>query len=205
MSYSILCKMGHFRDSVKMQETKRTPMFERSLVNGADGQRRRSNSRTSSTAILPVNDAVVQCIAKRASEFQGFVPLYNIEALQATKYTEGQEYKPHWDWGHISQDDHNRYRDTTFFGIIDVSCETCGTHFPALGVNWAYEDRRWCQFVDCDNIQSLIVRPVPGSALFWRNLHSNGTGDIRTLHAGLPAQGGVKIGLNIWTRTKPFD
>jgi prolyl 4-hydroxylase len=200
MSYSILCKMGHFRDSVKMQETKRTPMFERSLVNGADGQRRRSNSRTSSTAILPVNDAVVQCIAKRASEFQGFVPLYNIEALQATKYTEGQEYKPHWDWG-----GHNRHRDTTFFGIIDVSCETCGTHFPALGVNWAYEDRRWCQFVDCDNIQSLIVRPVPGSALFWRNLHSNGTGDIRTLHAGLPAQGGVKIGLNIWTRTKPFD
>ena len=195
MSYLILCRTGHFGNGVKMQK-QRAPMFKRSLIDDAEGQPHRSNNRTSSTAILPVNDAVIQCIAKRASEFQGFVPLYNID-LQATRYTEGEEYKPHWDWG-----GHNRYRDTTFFGIIDVSCETCGTNFPALGVNWAHEDQRWCQFVDCDNMQSLTVRPVAGSALFWRNLHSNGTGDIRTLHAGLPARGGVKIGLNVWTRTQ---
>ena len=197
LAYVILPSLRNgLKDSVKMQETKRGPMFKQSLVDDAEGQPRRSNNRTSSTAILPANDAVVRCIAERASEFQGFVPLHNIN-LQATRYTEGQEYKPHWDWG-----GHNRHRDTTFFGIIDVSCETCGTHFPALGVDWVHEDQRWCSFVNCDNLQSLTVRPVPGSALFWRNLHSNGTGDIRTLHAGLPARGGIKIGLNIWTRTQ---
>jgi len=172
------------------------PMFKQSLIDDAEGQPRISNNRTSSTAILPVNDAVVRCIAKRASEFQGFVPLHNVD-LQATRYTEGQEYKPHWDWGGRHHD-----RDTTFLGIIDVSCETCGTNFPSLEVNWVHEDQRWCDFVDCDNLQSLTVRSVPGSALFWRNLHSNGTGDIRTLHAGLPARGGIKIGLNVWTRTQ---
>lgn len=46
----------------------------------------------------------------------------------------------------------------------------------------------------------IAFRPVPGNALFWVNLLANGTGDTRTLHAGLPVEGGVKYGMNIWPR-----
>ncbi|KAI0477205.1 hypothetical protein GGR56DRAFT_673619 [Xylariaceae sp. FL0804] len=46
----------------------------------------------------------------------------------------------------------------------------------------------------------LAVKPIRGNALFWINLHANGTGDERTRHAGLPPTAGVKTALNIWPR-----
>jgi prolyl 4-hydroxylase len=39
-----------------------------------------------------------------------------------------------------------------------------------------------------------------GSAIFWINLHRNGTGDERVMHAGLPLKGGRKTAMNIWPR-----
>ena len=42
--------------------------------------------------------------------------------------------------------------------------------------------------------------PRRGSALFWVNLHRNGTGDARVRHAGLPLVEGRKTALNIWPR-----
>ena len=46
----------------------------------------------------------------------------------------------------------------------------------------------------------LAFRAVPGNALFWVNLFPNGTGDSRTVHAGLPVEGGTKHAMNIWPR-----
>jgi len=46
----------------------------------------------------------------------------------------------------------------------------------------------------------LAFRPVAGNALFWVNLHANGTGDARTRHAGLPVVAGRKTAMNIWPR-----
>jgi len=47
----------------------------------------------------------------------------------------------------------------------------------------------------------LAFKPVPGNAVFWVNLLPNGTGDGRTVHAGLPVKGsGVKTAMNIWPR-----
>lgn len=46
----------------------------------------------------------------------------------------------------------------------------------------------------------IAFRPVRGNALFWVNLDANGTGDSRTLHAGLPLQDGLKTAMNIWPR-----
>ncbi|CAK7203873.1 hypothetical protein SEUCBS139899_006623 [Sporothrix eucalyptigena] len=47
----------------------------------------------------------------------------------------------------------------------------------------------------------LAFRPMAGNALFWINLFANGTGDGRTLHAGLPVGEGTKTAMNIWPRS----
>jgi prolyl 4-hydroxylase len=46
----------------------------------------------------------------------------------------------------------------------------------------------------------MAFRPIAGNALFWVNLFANGTGDTRTLHAGLPVGKGTKTAMNIWPR-----
>ena len=46
----------------------------------------------------------------------------------------------------------------------------------------------------------LAFRPIAGNAVFWFNLHANGTGDMRTRHAGLPLESGRKTAMNIWPR-----
>lgn len=47
----------------------------------------------------------------------------------------------------------------------------------------------------------MAFKAIPGNALFWVNMFpNNGSGDGRTLHAGLPVKGGVKTAMNIWPR-----
>ncbi|KAK0378839.1 2OG-Fe(II)oxygenase [Colletotrichum limetticola] len=177
------------------------PRFQRSRAIGTDGRSIAAQERTSSTAYLSSDDFVVQCIRSRASEFQGYVDLDMMEDLQVTRYLEGQQYTNHYDWAaNPAARNQTTNRETTFFAVLDVECASCGTRFPKISVDWGVEDERWCNLVDCAAQTELTVRAVAGSAVFWRNLHSDGTGDSRTLHAGLPAVGGKKIGLNIWTR-----
>ncbi|POS69706.1 2OG-Fe(II)oxygenase, partial [Diaporthe helianthi] len=179
----------------------REPEFRRSRAIGTDGRSVAAHQRTSSTAYLSSDDPVVQCIRSRASEFQGYVDLGMMEDLQVTRYLEGQQYTNHYDWAaNPAMRNQTTNRETTFFAVLDVECSKCGTRFPEISVDWRSEDQRWCEFVDCKAEKELTVRAVAGSAVFWRNLKSDGTGDTRTLHAGLPATGGKKVGLNIWTR-----
>lgn len=81
-----------------------------------------------------------------------------------------------------------------------------GTNFPLLD---APEDttERWCRFVNCDEPweNGVTFRPVPRNAVFWRNLRGDGSGDPRTLHAGLPVTSGTKMGMNIWTRERALS
>jgi prolyl 4-hydroxylase len=66
----------------------------------------------------------------------------------------------------------------------------------------------WCDDILCEKdgkeVTSLEVMPKVGNAVFWRNMLKNGTVDDGTLHAGTPVTSGTKIGLNIWTREKPY-
>jgi prolyl 4-hydroxylase len=89
-------------------------------------------------------------------------------------------------------------RITTFFAILEANCTNCGTNFPKLKYDWEQEDKKICKYVECGQ-DSLVVKPIADSALFWRNLHMDGVGDKLTLHAGLPLLEGTKVGLNIWT------
>jgi prolyl 4-hydroxylase len=151
---------------------------------------------------LDSSDPMVKRIMSRASAFQGYTSSQDHEPLQMTRYSVGQEYKPHWDHRQNESVPRNEtQRITTFFAILEATCETCGTRFPDLKVDWSKEDARWCHFVDCSDHDGITIRPIPGNALFWKNLDNSGAGDPRTLHAGLPPLTGVKTGLNIWTRT----
>lgn len=175
--------------------------YKRSQVHLYNGSMVDSVKRTSSTAQLNMKDPVINCIAQRVSEFQGFHTLDLIESFKITKYEKGQEFQEHFDWfpsNHsVSRGGINRI--TTFFAILEADCEGCGTSFPSISIDWKNEDRRWCDIVECEDTKHLTVKPNPGSALFWRNLLSDGQGDRRVNHAGLPLTAGRKVGLNIWT------
>ncbi|KAK7977745.1 hypothetical protein PG996_003798 [Apiospora saccharicola] len=146
---------------------------------------------------------------------------------QLVRYEPGQHYNVHHDWYETSQPpargevDEWRGRGwnriASFFAILEDGCEGGETWFPRVepppGLLTAHgndvnhekkgeEDSRattppiWRIHED----GGLAFRPVAGNALFWVNLHTNGTGDRRTLHAGLPVDDGLKTAMNIWPR-----
>ncbi|OHW91867.1 2OG-Fe oxygenase family protein, partial [Colletotrichum incanum] len=186
--------------------------YRPSQVTDGNGINKPSAERKSSTSVLPRNDAVVQSVMSRAARFQGFLPTSNFENLQATSYTSGGEYKPHYDLlstkvahtGIRSLEPNETERVTTIFAILDDSCEKkCGTEFSRIRIDWGKEDKKWCRYVDCD-AERLTFQPRAGNAIFWKNLRENGSVDENTLHAGLPLLKGVKIGINIWARTGQY-
>ncbi|OAA62854.1 Prolyl 4-hydroxylase, alpha subunit [Niveomyces insectorum RCEF 264] len=180
----------------------------------------RHGARTSQSAYIP-RDAVVHCIEERAAVFQGYdVAREQLEPLQLVKYGPGEQYRFHTDWlardsvkaAHATADNGGN-RLSSFFVYVHLhenNTDTTtggGTNFPLLH---APRDERWCaeQLVNCDEPwdNGVTFRPVPGHAVFWRNLHpEDGHGDYRTLHAGLPVSTGEKIGMNIWTRQGPLN
>lgn len=154
--------------------------------------------RTSSTAFLPFSDPCVERITHRAADFQGFMRTEDMN-VQITAYQPGQQYKHHYDWFQETPGHGKKNTISTFFAILHSTCSDCGTEFPLINTTArAQYDKRWCEVIDCSK-PVLTTRNVEGSALFWVNLDAEGKGREDTLHSGLPANGGEKIGLNIWT------
>ncbi|KAH8804494.1 putative prolyl 4-hydroxylase alpha subunit [Xylogone sp. PMI_703] len=158
------------------------------------------NYRSSQTASL-ARDQVIRCIEERARAF----PYYSskeglIKPLVVQRYGISNQYKDHYDWfpdgpyidGNI---------ESTFFVYIQANCTGGGTNFPRLD---APREEKWCEFVDCNQPWDAGVTflPLVGNAIFWKNLEPSGSGNVKTLHAGLPVTSGMKTGLNIWTWEK---
>jgi prolyl 4-hydroxylase len=151
----------------------------------------------------------VRCIETRALSFQGFdIPRTHLEPLQLGQDTRGETYLHHTDWFEAATQTTAAVggnRLSSFFVYVAVTNVTGGgTNFPILD---APRDERWCEFVDCDEPweKGVTFRPLPGNAVFWQNLHEDGSGDLATIHAGLPVTSGIKLGMNIWTRQGPLD
>ena len=196
------------------------PLFKPSTVT-KHGRRVGSAERTSSTAGLPLENPAVQCVLSRASHFMGRIMREGVDEMgppQLVRYTAGQKFNIHHDWYDTPQwayDGSNRQfnRIASFFAILQDNCTDGETYFPYLGPAGenpkttterpANKARRWSQFDpiwrDHDS-GGLAFRPIKGNALFWLNLHSDGTGHEKTLHAGLPVGDGVKTAMNIWPR-----
>jgi prolyl 4-hydroxylase len=169
-------------------------MLQASAIRSDTGAKIFSSGRTSSTAFLPLSDTTVHAIASRAATLQGFLSPLDIE-MQITQYNPGQQYKHHYDWYPSSRP---RNRVATIFAILKSTCETCGTEFPFFNISArAKWDDRWCEIIDCSR-ELLTTRNVEGSAIMWVNLDTRLQGREDMLHAGLPAIGGEKVGLNVW-------
>ncbi|KAL1860560.1 hypothetical protein VTK73DRAFT_7287 [Phialemonium thermophilum] len=164
--------------------------------------------RSSQTAFLPQDDPVCRCLAGRLQSFLGNVQHLQVEALQIVKYEAGGDhYKSHTDWFDAPKVDlaygpedatpRPSNRLASVFAYL-ADCERGETYFPYLPP--VTEAADGSKFALADGDTGLLVRPRKGNAIFWNNLHANGTGDDRTYHAGLPVESGTKIGLNIWSR-----
>ena len=109
------------------------PLFSRSPVRGAV-----TRVRTSTTAMLPAGDPVVKRITARASYLTGY-PYANIEPLQLVKYTAGQRYEPHFDYGEACDFEENMgkgHRHVTMLVYLNNLPAGAGGHttFPKLNV-----------------------------------------------------------------------
>ncbi|KAK1471715.1 2OG-Fe(II)oxygenase superfamily protein [Colletotrichum abscissum] len=182
--------------------------FTHSGVIDASGGKTTHDVRTSQSTSL-WRDDVVRCIEERAIAFQGYgMPKSHVEPLQLVKYGKGQQYHFHTDW--FTDPAHARAhlggnRLSSFFGYVSaVNVTGGGTNFPLLD---APSDERWCSFIDCDEPweRGVTFRPLEGNFVYWENLHVDGSGDQRNLHAGLPVTDGQKVGMNIWTRQAPLS
>ncbi|KAI1336945.1 hypothetical protein F5Y15DRAFT_418510 [Xylariaceae sp. FL0016] len=164
--------------------------------------------RTSWSAGLPAEEPAVKCVLERAKEFLGAVldPTEDEMGIpQLVRYTSGQQYNLHHDWLRMPQaafdgSPRSFNRVASFFVILQDDCTEGETWFPfvkpaSAGAGSGSRDALWREHEG-----GLAFKPVAGNALFWINLFPNGTGDSRTVHAGLPVTGGLKTAMNIWPR-----
>ncbi|KAK1757785.1 hypothetical protein QBC47DRAFT_442841 [Echria macrotheca] len=199
------------------------PRFAPSQVTKS-GRQQHTQDRTSSSAGLPRDDPAVVCVLNRARNFLGTMMRDGWDEMgppQLVRYTAGQRFNIHHDWFDTprwANDDSDRKwnRIASFFAILQDNCTEGETYFPyakpiAPPAPWG--EPVWRGGVYEQNQQSeikplwrehedggLAFRPIAGNAIFWVNLHPNGTGDTRTNHAGLPLGEGLKTAMNIWPR-----
>ncbi|KAI1169485.1 hypothetical protein F4777DRAFT_592689 [Nemania sp. FL0916] len=182
--------------------------FNPSVVNQG-GRMIQNPYRTSWSAGLPVEDPAVHCVLERSREFLGTILDPNEDEMgvpQLVRYTEGQEYNLHHDWLRIPQaafdgSPRSFNRVASFFIILQDNCTGGETWFPSIKPvapqsKQQEEGRLWREHEE----GGLAFKPVAGNAIFWVNLFPNGTGDTRTVHAGLPVTSGLKTAMNIWPR-----
>jgi prolyl 4-hydroxylase len=148
----------------------------------------------------------VQCVLSRSRSFLGTLlsATDDFGFPQLVRYETGERFDLHHDWYETPQrlrDGSGRYfnRIASFFVFLEDECEGGETWFPYIEekvTSGVVNERKWRKHEE----GGLAFRPASGSALFWINLHKNGTGDDRVMHAGLPLKGGRKTAMNIWPR-----
>ncbi|EMD64600.1 hypothetical protein COCSADRAFT_51715, partial [Bipolaris sorokiniana ND90Pr] len=175
------------------------PLFAPSLVKTGSED---VSTRSSTSAFLPTNDKITSNIQARAASFLGSSPYSDIAPLQLVRYGPTQHFTYHTDWSpepRRSKSGSLYQVYSSFFVFLQAECEGGETHFPYFETQgWGLEEGLVAK---TEAIRGLgtAFRPTVGNAVFWFNLHTNGTGDDRTLHAGLPVQQGIKTGMNIWS------
>lgn len=152
--------------------------FGLSSTKHSDGQEWRS----SSSAVLRRNNAVVDRVRRRAAKVCGVRPSF-VEDLQVVRYRPGERYQPHMD------SDGPHHRHWTFLLYLNDPGGGGATGFPLL---------------------QLRVMPAPRAAVFWENLRSEPGMDLPvrnyyTLHDGqVPTGEHPKFAVNIWVRNSEY-
>ena len=103
--------------------------------------------------------------------------------------TTGQEYRPHHDFlppaarGNQPDPGQPGQRVHTLFCFLDDVAAGGATDFPRIGIT---------------------IEPRRGRLVHFTNLAADGSGDVDTLHAGLPVTAGRKWLATMWTRERRY-
>lgn len=144
--------------------------------------------RTNKGAVFSLieSDLVIQLIRARISHTAG-VAAETLEPAEVLHYSVGQTYKQHVDFFHpalpnFAEEMRVRgQRVKTCLVYLNDDFEGGETEFPRIG---------------------LKFRGRTGEALLFENVLPNGTGNMNTLHTGLPPARGEKWLLSQWIRSK---
>ncbi|SPO01208.1 uncharacterized protein DNG_03955 [Cephalotrichum gorgonifer] len=174
------------------------------------GSESHSQARTSVSAPLPGDDAAVQCVLQRAEAFMGTMMAPGRDEMgvaQMVHYTSGQKFDLHHDWfkrPRVRDGDAGRKRMynrlATFFVVLQENCTEGETYFPEARPVAPQDRGKGSDVWREHESGGIAFMPIAGNAVFWPNLLSDGSGDPRTLHAGLPVGEGTKTAMNIWPR-----
>lgn len=154
-----------------------------------DGFRRPqvSQARTSSTAWCRedcMEDPQIYDVIERISNWVG-IPSTNAEQLQFLKYSLGQRYDVHHDMIPDDVDAPQGPRVMTAYIYLSDVAAGGGTQFDKLGIT---------------------VEPKQGRVLLWPSVLDSDLRrvDVRTSHAALPVEAGLKYGANAWYHLSDF-
>lgn len=154
----------------------------------------------SSESLVLCDSPLVQKLRARAAALLGLAPQH-AEPPQLVRYSPGQLYKPHVDWGHGTDASlfiAGQRVATVLAYLTDIpkGCVGGCTHFPHL---------------TREQPQGLRIVPVRGAACAWPNVSMHGMPLIETEHAAEPLivkpeseqQEHQKVALNLWVRDRP--
>lgn len=140
--------------------------------------------RTSETADLPGDDALVRAVYHRLADYAG-LPIAHAEALQGQRYAPGQQFKAHTDYFEPTGLD---YFPHTADGGQRTWTLMVYLNEPVAGGA--------TRFVHLDK----LVQPETGKLIAWNNRLADGGVNAHTLHAGLPVRAGTKYVITAWFR-----
>lgn len=143
--------------------------------------------RTSETADLPGDDAVVAAVYRRLAAYAG-LDIAHAEALQGQRYAVGQQFQMHTDYfeptglDFFPHTEDGGQRTWTMMVYLNEPKAGGATRFQHLG---------------------KLFAPETGKLLAWNNRLPDGTPNAATLHAGMPVRAGTKYIITAWFRDHP--
>lgn len=154
---------------------------------------------------FPWEEPLNVCLSQRMKSLLGNVQHIETEPVRVIQYERNEKIQVHYDWfpdtrnetGHHSMSARPNNRLGSILAYVEDDCDGGETYFPE--VESMIESADSDKFSISDNGKGLLVKPKKGNAIFWNNLHPNGTGDVRTAHAGMPVTRGTKVAINIWS------
>jgi prolyl 4-hydroxylase len=152
------------------------PFFEPSMVKTNDGRAVRDQMRTSDGASIPWldEDPAIHALNRRIAAMSGS-RTENGEALQILRYRRGEEYRPHFDFVHASENQ----RHMTALVWLNDDYEGGETRFLRIG---------------------LDIKGRKGDAIVFANAKPDRVRDDFAEHCGMPVKHGTKYLASRWIR-----
>lgn len=173
-----------------MIERARPRVARARIYDSTDMAGKESEARTnSSTDFAMIDLDLILLLIQTRIAAMASVPLFAMEKSMVLHYTEGQEFKPHFDY--LDPTKPAQLADMKQFGQRLATCliylnddfQGAETAFPRLNEKYR-----------CDK----------GGALVFANVDEQGNPDPQTLHAGLPPMQGEKWLFSQWIRSGPI-